>query len=68
MIIKVESIEEGAQRKVVYYGRPKWTKRAFLNISKSFPFLNIDKSFLDISKSWHFLISIIDFLILRNDY
>ena len=30
------------------YGKPKWTKRAFLNIRKSF--LNIKKSFINIKK------------------
>ena len=53
---------------VLYYGRPKWTKRAFIyinkssiksnksfidtSINKSFPCLNINKSFIYINKSF----------------
>ena len=33
-----------------FYGRPKWTKRAFSNINKSF--ININKSFININKSF----------------
>ena len=48
------------------YGRPKWTKRAFININKSFininkSFININKSFININK-WHDLLILINHL------
>ena len=57
------------------YGRPKWTKRAFININKSFininiSFINIDKSFINIDKSfininkWHDLLILINHLLI----
>ena len=54
------------------YGRPKWTKRAFININKSFininkSFININKSFININK-WHDLLILINHLLILENH